>query len=233
MPALGRAWIATGRVRRRLRRRVPAPREELVRRYAPGRTWVDVGCMWDVDGALAFLAEESGATRVTGVDVMEPTPAFRERHSREGSSVRFVRADLLAASTPDAVGRHDVAWCTGLLYHAPHPLLVLERLRVLARELVILGSATVPEVPGIPNACVFYPGLGDAARAVYRPAGGGTRHAITGPFDPAQGYGNWFWGLSPSAVRGMLAATGLEVVEWLEEPFHVLAVTRPAPAAAP
>jgi len=41
--------------------------EEYIRRYAPGHSFVDVGCMWGVDGEHAFLAEAVGAKPVKGV----------------------------------------------------------------------------------------------------------------------------------------------------------------------
>ena len=53
-------------------RRLP----DLVLQYAPGCSFVDIGCMWGVNGAYAYAAEEAGATAVTGVDVFGPTPEF-------------------------------------------------------------------------------------------------------------------------------------------------------------
>ena len=64
MPLLARTWIATARARSVLGR-ARRPREELVRRFAAGRSFADIGCMWGVDGAISFLAEENGATAVT------------------------------------------------------------------------------------------------------------------------------------------------------------------------
>ena len=53
----------------RARRRLAGPqpdREDVVRRHAAGKTFCDVGCMWKVNGRIAFVAEEAGATAVTG-----------------------------------------------------------------------------------------------------------------------------------------------------------------------
>ena len=230
VPALARAWIAAARLRRRARpgRGLDQSREQLVRRHAPGRSFADVGCMWNADGAIAFLAEDAGATKVTGVDVMDPTRAYEDEHRRRDSAVRFVHGDLHDASTVTAVGVHDVVWCNGLLYHSPHPLLALQRLRALTGELLILGTQTLPEVPGVRGACVLYPGLGPPDRRVYAPAGEDGKVGIDTPFDSAESYANWWWGITPSALRGMLAATGFDVEDVAHDPFNVTAIARPA-----
>ena len=51
---------------------------------------------------------------------------------------------------------------------------------------------------------------------------------ISTPFDPAEGYGNWFWGLTPSCLRSMLEVVGFRVdQEWLE-PFAWTGICVPA-----
>jgi hypothetical protein len=200
-------------------------RDELVRRHAPGRSWLDVGCMWGVHGRLSFLAEEAGASGVTGVDVMAATPEFQAERARRHSAVRFVCGDLHDSGTLAEAGEHDVVWCTGVLYHAPHPLLTLERLRSVCRETLILGTEALP--PGLPSLCVFYPGLGPLGRRVMSRLVSGRAIGVTEPFDPAAGYGNWIWGISPRALRGMLRATGFDVLEEHGTATYRLVVARP------
>jgi hypothetical protein len=199
-------------VRRRLARAAP-PREDLVARHAAGRSFADIGCMWSVHGALAFAAEEAGATRVTGMDVMAPTPAFEAEHARRGSAVRFVQGDLHDEAALARVGVHDVVWCSGVLYHAPHPLLTLERLRSITGSTLILATETVGEVRGRPQAMIFAPEPG-------------THPAHTEPFAPERGYINWYWGITPSALRALLVASRFAVVEEHRTPYHVTAVAR-------
>jgi SAM-dependent methyltransferase len=232
MPLLARALVTAGRLRRRrLRHGSERPREELVRRYAPGRSFLDVGCMWNVDGGIAFLAEEAGAERVTGIDVMPPTPRFEAEHARRSSGVRFVQGDVHDPMTVAEAGRHDVVWCYGVLYHVPDPMLTLRRLRELTGETLVLSTETLPEVPGLPGACVLYPALDAAGRRDYAAVRPGERVGVTSPFDSGAGYANWWWGITPSALRGMLAVAGLEVVELSDEPFHRTAICRPADIA--
>jgi hypothetical protein len=224
---LARAWISAARLRRRLARpAVTHPRAELIRAEVPGRSFADVGCMWNIHGAMCFAAEEAGAREVTGLDVMAQTPEFEAERGRRRSRVRFVRGDLHDPAALERVGSHDVVWCSGLLYHAPHPLLSLERLREITGEVLLLATETIPEVPGVAQACVFYPGLGGRDRRAHAAARPGEHVGLTTPFEPHRGYANWYWGISRSALRGMLTATGFEPVREYGDPFHATVVAR-------
>jgi hypothetical protein len=209
---LGRSLSAVARLRARLGKASP-PREELIARHVAGRSFVDVGCMWTIHGALCFAAEDAGAATVTGVDVMAPTAPFTAELERRGSKVRFVQGDLHEPATVARVGRHDVVWCSGVLYHAPHPLLTLQRLRELTGQTLLLATETVAETPGRRGTCVIAPGRDEHPNA--EPAGAA-----------GQGYGPWYWGIAPSALRTMLTLSGFDVVEEHRTPFHVTVVAR-------
>jgi hypothetical protein len=198
-------------MRRPGKRRAQPPREELIAEHVRGRTFLDVGCMWSVDGALCFAAEEAGAAAVTGVDVMAPTERFEAERERRGSAVRFEQGDLHDPALAERVGVHDVVWCSGVIYHAPHPVLTLERLRALTGATLLLATEVVSEVRGRPRAAIFAPSPG-------------AHPAHTEAFDPARGYVNWWWGLTPSAVLAMVEAAGFEVVDELRTPHHLTVV---------
>lgn len=185
--------------------------------------------MWNVNGAIAFAAEAAGASSVTGLDIMAATPEFEAEHARRSSTVRLVQGDLHDPTIAAAVGPHDVVWCSGVLYHAPNPLLMLERLRAITRETLILATETIPEVPGFKQACVFYPGLPDAdrlAHAAARP--GSVTLGVSTVFDREQSYGAWWWGMSASAVLAMLRASGFEILEQHGGPLHLTVIARPS-----
>ena len=211
------------------------PFADLVSKIAPGRSFADMGCMWRIDGAVAFLAEARGATAVTASDVMDRTPKFDEEHARRRSNVRFVRADMhrlkgedigvassndVVTSGVDAVGKHDVVWCTGVLYHTPNPLLILANLLAITRRTLVVGNKTIPEIPGVPQAAVFFPGLTRGQREAYAPLWG---EGITADYDrtPFREYANWWWGLTPSAMQGFIDATpGFQVADTIELPWN-------------
>jgi hypothetical protein len=177
------------------------PREELVARFAPDKSFLDVGALWSVHGAIAFAARDAGATAVTALDVMAPTPEFLARQG----DVRFVQGDL---HDPGVAEPHDVVWCSGVLYHAPHPLLTLECLHALTTETLLLATETI---------------RGRGRGAVFAPDPG-SHPAHTEPFDPAKGYGNWWWGLTRSAVVAMVEATGFRVAEQHATRHHLTLV---------
>jgi hypothetical protein len=219
-----RTKLLAARIRRRLSAPQPA-REDIVRGHAAGKTFCDVGCMWKVHGRIAFVAEEAGAKAVTGLDVMEPSREFTAEHERRSSKVRFVRGDLHDPSTIAAVGAHEVVWCSGVLYHSPNPVLTLQRLRELTTELLILQTMTLPELPGVKQGLVFYPGVPD--RALYARWGADAARSLRLPEPGEDPYAPWWWGISHSALRAMLRAADFEPVEQWGDPFAVHVIARP------
>ena len=239
MRLLTEAWIALNRARRRARRPPVGDQRDhrlaWVREHAPGRSFADIGGLFNIAGEIAFAAEEAGATAVTLLDAGDPhLTAFPAERDRRGSQIRFVQGDLHDPVTIEAVGPHDVVWCTGVLYHTPNPLHQLTQLRLITREHLYLGTHTIPELPGIPQGCLFYPYLDDDARAALSrphddPRGG---LGIGVPFDdrPMVGHGNFWWGITPSALRAMLRTARFEVVEERRPhdfPWYTEVVARP------
>ena len=207
-------------------RRRPVDRATLIRRYAPGKSFADIGCMWGIDGRDAFLAEESGATRTIAVDIYPESATFLEEKKRRDSAVRFVRGDINLDEIADEVGLSDVVLCSGVLYHTPDPFRLLTRLRSICRETLILHTQSIPEMRGMRNVAVFYPFLPDEQRRIWD-RGVGCQKAIRGPYEPESGYGNWFWGLTPSAIESMLRCAGFEVHERFVSAFTCTFVCRP------
>ena len=201
-----RAWTAAERLRRTLGGR-EEPREALVARHARGRSFADVGAMWKVHGAVAFAAEEAGATSVTALDVMPASAEFEAERARRRSAVRFVEGDLHDERVVAELGVHDVVWCSGVVYHAPHPLLTLERLRSITGDTLLLASEVLPERRGLPRACAFAPGP-ELHPARPMPAGRGAD------------YSPWWWLPSASALRAMLATAGFRVEDERGGRFH-------------
>ena len=196
---------------------VYAVQEELIARYAPDRSFADLACLWKVNGSCAFLAEEHGATSVTASDLWPASDEFEAEHDRRDSSVRFVQADIHDPELADRVGRHDVVWCSGFMYHTAVPNLAMANLLSMTGEYLIVGSKVIPSTPGLPGAAVFYPGLGEEERRLFAPV---TRTVAEQPFQRELRGAGWWWGLSPDALIGIARSIAdVELVEELHLPW--------------
>ena len=172
--------------------------ERLARIHLPeslaGRSVLDIGA-WD--GFFSFEAERRGAARVVAADhyawhgqgwgTGQGKAGFELAREALGSRVEDVDVDVMSLSR-DRPGTFDVVLFLGVLYHVPHPLLALERIADVTRDLLILE--TVVDMVGIGRpAAAFYPSreLND---------------------DPT----NW-WGPNPPAVEAMLRTVGFARVQ--------------------
>lgn len=194
---------------------------EYIRGHAPGHSFLDIGCMWGVNGQYAFLAEEAGATVVKGVDVFGPTPEFEQQKRERNSSVEFILGDASHPDTIERVGVMDVVFCAGVLYHHPSPFDLLVALRRMCGKTLILRTSTIPEVNGLPNVAVYYPMLRPEARQLWglKSLGLDRQVGISDGFEPEAGYGNWFWGMTPSCVSSLLESAGFNVEYRATEAF--------------
>lgn len=202
---------------------------DYIRKHAPGRSFVDIGCMWGVNGEYAFIAEEAGATAVKGVDVFGPTPEFEEKKRARGSNVEFILGDATHPDTIGRVGVVDLVFCAGVLYHHPSPYDLLVALRRMCGEMLILRTSTIPENGSLPNTAVYWPMLSEKDRNLWNLSNLGLSYqlGISNDFQPGEGYGNWFWGLTPSALESLLATAGFRV-EWrATEPFAQTVICTP------
>ena len=164
-----------------------------------GRSVLDIGA-WD--GFFSFEAERRGAARVvasdhyawhgTGWGTGQGKAGFELARAMLHSRVEDVDVDVMELSA-ERVGTFDVVLFLGVLYHLPNPLLALERVSSVARDLLILE--TVVDMVGASRpAAAFYPG-----RELHD--------------DPT----NW-WGPNHAAVRGMLESVGFARVEIITPP---------------
>jgi SAM-dependent methyltransferase len=202
----------------------------LIERLAPSRTFVDVGCMWKVDGAYAFHALAHGATEVTGVDINPATPEFEARNRAERNRVRFVQADLNDPELPARVGSFDVVFCSGVLYHVPNMQQSLDQLRRLCRGTLILATASITERE-TPNAAVFLPYMDPVARDALNFVGPYRKRGLDSDILPERGYANWLWLPTASCLRAMTRFAGFEVDECIEHRRATTIVARAATVA--
>jgi len=169
--------------------------------------------MWGVNGDYSFLAEEVGATEIKGVDVFGPTPEFEQKRRERNSDVEFILGDAGHPKTLEQIGANDVVFCAGVLYHHPSPFDLLVALRRICRKLLILRTSTIPEMNHMPNGAIYFPFLEAKERELWnlRSLGLLKQVGISDAFSPDEGYGNWFWGLTPSCLESLLKTAGFRV----------------------
>src|SRR5689334_903318 len=110
-----------------------------------GKRVLDIG-PWD--GWFSFEAERRGA-QVVAVD-REEQVTFLEMHRRLGSKVDYRTLDLY--ELPGAgLGQFDIVFCLGVLYHLKHPVLGLEIVAALAKEVAIVETFIIEGEPEIPR----------------------------------------------------------------------------------
>lgn len=201
----------------------------LIKKYVDGKTFVDIGALWGVHGENTFYALDQGASKAVAMDVYDETEKFKNEKEKYGQKILFVKGDINSEETIQKVGEQDVTLFSGVLYHTPDPLHMLVNVRRITKETLILNSASIPEVPGMKNVAVFYPHLNASQRAMWT-RGIGNQKAITTPYEPDAGYGNWFWGMTPSAIESMLMCAGFEVVERYVYNFRTVFVCKTIPS---
>ncbi len=116
-------------------------RERLARFGLPedltGKRVLDIG-PWD--GFYTFEMERRGA-EVTAIDYTD-LDTFRALHRAYGSKAKYLRMEIyeLDAAT---VGTFDIVLCLGVLYHLKHPLLALEKLCAITRDVCVVDTVVI------------------------------------------------------------------------------------------
>lgn len=193
-------------------------------KFAPDRSVADIGGMWGIDGEYSFLAADLGARSVVCLDTYATEEFERKLAGPRGEHVRFVSGDATTQTAVDAVGSAELVLCLGVLYHVPSPALLISRLRQMCTQTLILETLTTPEVPGVPQAGVYLPGLSPRQRSWWNTAraGGTAGYGIGSDFEPEKDYANNFWALSPSCISGLLRSHGFRVESASPSPSGVL-----------
>jgi len=171
-----------------------------------GKRVLDVGA-WD--GFWTFKALERGAREVVAIDDFSDfLGKLKEEDRRAWETFDFCREafgygpdrcsriDMTVYDVDEAkLGRFDVIFFFGTLYHLRHPLLALDRLAAVADDLICVESAVLDDYS------VYRGGLGH----------GYGRDEVVMEFYPQAQYGNnetnW-WVPNMNCLMGMVEAAG-------------------------
>jgi len=107
-----------------------------------GKTVLDIGAN---DGFFTFEAEKRGAKRIVAVDRCPPDHlGFAMAHSLLNSKAEYEAASVYDLN-PEKHGTFDVVLFFGVLYHLRHPLLALEKIHRVCKELLLIESQVLDE----------------------------------------------------------------------------------------
>lgn len=99
-------------------------------------------------GEDSRLLARLGVSELVLIDLPEKASLVREWLPDVGCPARFLEGNLLfmPPSELDAIGRFDLVWCLGVLYHNAEQLRLIRRLRSLCREggRVVIESHVLP-----------------------------------------------------------------------------------------
>src|SRR6185312_1700016 len=104
-----------------------------------GARVLDIGA-WD--GWYTFEMERRGAD-VVAVDCWD-NPRFHQIQTALKSRAEYRQMDVYDL-TPATVGRFDIVLFMGVLYHLKHPLLALERVCAITKDLAVVDSFILRE----------------------------------------------------------------------------------------
>lgn len=101
---------------------------------------LDIGA-WD--GFFSFEFERRGA-KVLSIDIWDEAALTNFLFAREklNSKVEYKRLDVHDLD-PSLIGKFDIVFCAGVLYHLRYPLKALERIRSVTKDVLILETAAM------------------------------------------------------------------------------------------
>ena len=216
---------------------------QLVTELAPGKTFADVGGLWQTVNEMVSVAARAGAREATMIDIQKPESrlwaAFHEHcASLDVAGYRSIVGDICDDGLHEHTGSFDITYCSGVLYHCPNPLNVIRNLLAMTRESLVLSSATLPEriingegVLELPlGQCLLVPTLDAPQLSVLREYFIGQRRTtnavgITKPLldlfrsDGQLRTGPWWWLFTAETLVRMCELFDAEVVgQWRHRP---------------
>jgi hypothetical protein len=224
------------------------PRDVFIAQVVRGKSFADVGGLWGTVNEKVSVAHAAGARSLTMIDRVFPSepwwPAFEDRCRSLGvGEVRHISGDIISVAEAAQHPVFDVVHCGGVLYHAPDPIRLLQALRRITGEYLILGTlvtstrvvtelgtVSVPESAGL-----FIPALQRREREIletyWRRFIGDGAGGLTSPtvWDPGN-YEPWWWLHTVPAVRAMCEVAGFTYLNtspyWHDNACAMLLTTR-------
>lgn len=161
-----------------------------------GKSVIDVGA-WD--GFFSYEAERRGADKVLAIDYNEQWDRAFINGSKKGFDLVHdvlksnVESEIMSVYdiSPEKVGKYDIVLFLGVIYHLLHPILALQKLFSITKELLIMETL-IDILDYERPASVFYPGC------------------------EMNNDGSNYWGFNPSCIEAMLRTVGFKNIEMVD-----------------
>jgi hypothetical protein len=208
--------------------------DSVIREHAAHLSFIDFGGLWGTLNEKVTVASLAGA-RSTAIADMQPRDNYLWRDFRKRCAdlgVSGYAEHIVNLDDPhlrEKIGAYDFVHCSGIIYHAPSPLLSIAQLRSITNRYLLIGSMVVPE--RVDNAAGSLDFTGGTM--LFLPAIDAGRHAIMARHFDASGiriapinaersepfwlggapnYSPWWWLYSASTLRAMLEVSGFMVL---------------------
>lgn len=208
------------------------PRNQFIAEVVADQTFADVGGLWGVVNEKVSVAWRHRARDLTMIDVTPDTPdpaglwyKFRERMTKLNVDRYTCLSKDICDPTLAQQASFDVVHCSGVLYHHPHPLIMLEALRAITRRHLILTSSILPEVIEneygryqLPSSGVlFVPALNEVEFKIVKTfweQAGVQAHGLTQRVSfRLRDFGPWWWLPTASTLTAMCEVIGFKVAK--------------------
>ena len=205
-------------------------RDEYIARVVKGKTFADVGGLWGTVNEKVSVAFRDGATTITMIDVTpEGEQLWQKFHNRMHdmgiSEYQCISTDICNHNILEWVQPFEVVHCAGVLYHHPHPLLMINALKTITKEHLILTSAitqqTIENEKGkytIPaSGIIFVPALSEDERSILKVYWENKGVVALGLTKDTRfnldNFGPWWWLPTPHVLAEMCKIVGFKVLD--------------------
>ena len=206
-------------------------RDVFIAKVVDGCSFADIGGLWGTINEKVSVAAKHNARELAMIDISTPENRlwqfFRERlislDIQECECISADICDLAARSTR----KYDVVHCSGVLYHHPNPLLLLESLRRVTSRHLIITSAVMQgtiinrfgsyQVPA--SGAIFVPALNIHEKEILwkywqEHAGVEICYGISEPVKwDTHSLGPWWWLFTPRVMVAMATCVGFRLLE--------------------
>jgi hypothetical protein len=207
-------------------------RDRFIHRVASGKSFADIGGLWGTVNEKASVAHFSGARELTMIDLSPADSHWWQkfevrRQELKVPPVRSISGDVMQLAWDGGDCRFEVVHCSGILYHIPDQLRLLQALREITTDYLILTSSVTEtcitneagELHVPQGGVLFLPALSELEKAVLRVhwwptlADGALGLTRDIPSWRLGDFGPWWWLPTTEALQAMCGVAGFTVCE--------------------